>query len=143
MEHLAVMRQPHLDRLLTREKRVECRLSRRKTAPFGLVRAGDLLWFKEVSGPVVARAFVRRVWCIELANRAHKREVVERFGEGVGSRAWLARAIRSARYASFAEVGRVERIDWLWLDKRDRRGWVALAGGLEDAFRVTIAACRA
>lgn len=59
--HLAILHKRYLDAILEGRKTIESRLSSTRRAPFGCVRAGDVVYFKESGGPVRALARVTRV----------------------------------------------------------------------------------
>ncbi len=61
MKHVAVVKPRYLHLILSGQKRAELRLSKNRCAPFGQVRAGDTVYFKQTGGPYGARATVRRV----------------------------------------------------------------------------------
>ena len=135
MEHLVIVHSRHLRHILSGEKRMEARLSRRRIAPIGAVKRGDLLWFKEVSGPVVARGHVQRVWNFECIGRDDRREILERFGARLAAPGWLAKSIRRATYATFIKFGRVELVEPFRINKQDRRAWVCLRSSIGRTFR--------
>lgn len=59
--HVAIVREPVARAILTGRKKVESRLSKRRTGPFQAIRAGDLIYFKRVGGEIFARATVGAV----------------------------------------------------------------------------------
>ncbi|MBN2562739.1 MAG: ASCH domain-containing protein [Phycisphaerae bacterium] len=71
--HLVVLHERYLELLLSGKKRIECRFSSVKRAPFEAVANGDLLWLKVPSGPVQAIATAGDCLFRELAARG-KRE---------------------------------------------------------------------
>lgn len=59
--HVAIVRREYIDALLAGTKRIEARLQRARQAPFGRVRAGDIVYLKERGGPFRGRAVVESV----------------------------------------------------------------------------------
>lgn len=59
--HLAVLHRPYLDRILAGEKTIEMRLTKTRRAPFGRIRCGDTIYFKQASGPIRAVATAGQV----------------------------------------------------------------------------------
>lgn len=99
-----------------------------------VVKPGDLLWLKRVSGPITVQARVGRVWYFELFGARQRTAVAARFGGRLAAPGWLRREIRQARYATFLRLNRVRPVPQRWIDKRDRRAWVVLSEPLEIAF---------
>ena len=130
MEHLVILRPPFLRRVLDGSKRVECRLAARRIAPYRQVRRGDMLWLKLASGPIKARTRVAQTWHFALDEMEDRGELVRRFDGVLGAPGWLGENLPQARYATFVRLGRVEEVPDVWIDKRDRRGWVVLKEGL-------------
>ena len=89
MEHLVILKPRFLEHILSGKKKIECRLSRRRTVPFEAVRAGDLLWLKRVSGPIVAQTTARRVWSFELTSAKQRASIVKQFGDALAAPGWL------------------------------------------------------
>src|SRR3989338_7399050 len=54
--HLVILKKQYLDKILDGSKTIESRLTRGKCPPFDCVLAGDVLFFKESAGMVVAKA---------------------------------------------------------------------------------------
>lgn len=52
MRHVAILKPEYIEKLIAGTKLVEARLLRRRTAPYGLVRTGDLIYLKPVGGEV-------------------------------------------------------------------------------------------
>jgi len=133
--HLAVFAEPFLGFLLAGQKTVESRFSVHRHAPFGCVRAGDIVLVKESGGPVVAIAEVSEVWYYELdANARHV--IRSRFGRQlcVEPEFWESKA--DSCYATLMQFARIDRLPPIPCLKRDRRGWVVLrsSGEQRDLF---------
>ena len=50
--HLAILKQPWLNHILSGKKTIESRFTKIRLAPYGKVDAGDLVYLKESGGPV-------------------------------------------------------------------------------------------
>ena|SRR5579883_2224622 len=63
MVHVAIMNKQVglIDKILSGEKTIESRWLKHKSAPFGKVRRGDTIYFKDSGGPVRAQAEVTKV----------------------------------------------------------------------------------
>lgn len=60
-EHIAILKPKYCRLILSGEKTIECRLTKTRREPFGMVAAGDVIWLKRVSGVIVGRAVAERV----------------------------------------------------------------------------------
>ncbi len=126
--HLAVLYRPYVDEIIAGRKTVECRLGKMGFPPHGFLRAGDLIWFKEVSGPVRAVATARSVRClapltpamIDLIRREWNREI------RAPAEFWESR--RRAAAATLIWLGNVCSLRPFWIEKRNRRAWMVLDG---------------
>lgn len=131
--HLAVLREPHLSRMLRGVKTVEGRFCRVRRPPMGEVEAGDVVLLKRAGGPVVGWCVVGAVRWFDL--REHPlnrvRAAFDRAMGEPGAPFW--RAVggeadgRAARYVTLVEVCCVRSLNTpLPCAKTDRRGWVVL-----------------
>jgi hypothetical protein len=124
--HLAVFVEPFLQFVVEGTKTVESRFSVNRCAPYGAVRAGDLLLMKRSAGPIVAVAEVTQVWYYELDSDAWD-TIRTRFGPSLQIKDpafWERR--RPSCFATLMGLGHVESISPISCAKRDRRGWVVL-----------------
>jgi ASC-1-like (ASCH) protein len=56
--HLVILKKPYLDAILSGKKKVESRFSKSRRNFLNSIKAGDLLFLKQSSGPVCATARV-------------------------------------------------------------------------------------
>lgn len=59
--HLAVLHREYLDKIISGEKTIESRLTRTRRAPWGKIKTGDTIYFKQSSGPIRAVAKAGKV----------------------------------------------------------------------------------
>lgn len=122
--HLAVMTGPFLDLVVTGAKVIESRFHRVRQAPLFAAAAGDVIAFKQASGPVRAMAVVSDVEFVDLG-RTPIESVRDRFQEGVAATDddfWSSRA--DAKWASLLSIGQVREVPPVAITKRDRRAWI-------------------
>ncbi|MFA4906849.1 MAG: ASCH domain-containing protein [archaeon] len=88
MEHLAIMKKSwHLtERILSGKKTVESRWYSSRRAPYGKIRPGETVYFKDSGEPVALKAKVRKV--LEFSGLTPKkvREILSRYGKMDGLR---------------------------------------------------------
>lgn len=82
MHHVAIMKKSWglTEKILLGEKTIESRWSQTKKAPFGRVKKGDTIYFKE--GRLVSlKAKVSQVLQFEDLNDKKKKEIMKKYGE--------------------------------------------------------------
>lgn len=125
--HLAILREPYLSRILTGAKTIESRFLRVRTAPYGCVAAGDILWLKRAGGPVVASAYAARVATFDDLTPARVAALIEQYAAELCLDDDRRHHAFHSRYAVFIWLTNVTPMTGLFpLSKRDRRGWVVL-----------------
>ncbi|RMH23959.1 MAG: ASCH domain-containing protein [Planctomycetota bacterium] len=130
MNHLAIVRRPYLDLILAGEKTIESRLTKVRCAPYGRVAPGDVIFFKEPSGPVRARARAGRI----REEAGLTPASVERLRRSLNGRILGERGYwdekREARYACLIWLDTVAPThDWPATPKMNGRGWLCLGPG--------------
>lgn len=123
--HLAVFSEPFLGLVLGRQKTIESRFSRVRCAPFGEVADGDVIFLKEVAGPICGLALVKQTWFYDLTYESLDR-IREQHNASICADPAYWESRRGAIYATLMEIGEAASIVPLPCDKRDRRGWVPL-----------------
>lgn len=85
MDHVAIMKKSLklIPKILNGEKTIESRWSVHKIAPWNRVSRGDVVYFKNCSMPVTAKALVAKVLQYEALGSVKVNEIVEKYG-GVG-----------------------------------------------------------
>ena len=63
MDHVAIMNKKMglIDKVLDGRKTIESRWYKNRTAPWGKIKKGDTIYFKDSGGPIRARAEVKKV----------------------------------------------------------------------------------
>ena len=84
MEHIAILRQPFFNMILSGEKTIESRWSLSRIAPFERVKAGDVIWLKETSKDITARAIVKKVKFYNLTKEKAD-EIKKKYGKEIGT----------------------------------------------------------
>ena len=113
MNHLVILRPPYLDMILSGEKIVESRLSRRRHPAATRCAPGDTLYLKRTGGNVEGRARVARVDAYCGLEPAGLRALAEAWAERVAATEaddWYQRIKQDARHALFVSLEHVQRI---------------------------------
>jgi hypothetical protein len=124
-----ILRRPYLDKILAGRKRIESRFTRSRRSPFGCISVGDRLFLKVSSGPVCARAIVKRVLEFENLSPGKIKQLKAKYnglilgGEGYWADKW------GSKYGVLVWLERVGRIEPVRIEKKDWRAWVVLSEG--------------
>jgi ASC-1-like (ASCH) protein len=86
MDHVAIMRKSWglIPKILTGEKIIESRWYKNKAAPWGKIRAGDKLYFKNSGEPVTVKSEVIKVLSFEDLDPVKVKELLIKYGEEDG-----------------------------------------------------------
>ena len=86
MDHVAIMRKSWgmTAKILSGEKTVESRWYKNKSAPWGKIRAGDTVYFKNAGDPVSVRVRVRKIQAYENLDPEKVKAILIKYGEEDG-----------------------------------------------------------
>ncbi len=111
MEHVAIVAREYAEAILAGRKTIEARLSLTRRAPFGRVRAGDVVYVKETGGPFRARCIAARVEVLEGLDETGVARLARRYRAPVGAPASFWRSRGHARYATLVWLASVRACD--------------------------------
>lgn len=135
--HLVIVREPYLKLLLSGRKRIECRLSTIRRAPFEAVAPDDLLWFKLSSGPVQAVAVVERAESRTSDTGADLVRWVKSHDRLIHAEpAFYDDAVEWVRFATLVWLKAVIAIRPMRISKTDQRAWVALKSAPRPGMQI-------
>lgn len=131
MIHAAIVLPMYARAIASGQKTIEARLTRNRIAPFGLVSAGDRVYFKESSGSFVLTAIAADVVWFEGLVPRKVDALRKRYDRRVQGSAEYWERKREARYATFVTLAEIEpiafgpdyRADPAW---RPRSAWTAM-----------------
>lgn len=124
--HLAIFVEPYLQYVLDGKKTVESRFSINHCAPHNRVFSGDVLLLKKSGGPIVGMCEVSNVWFYNLDKNSWS-EIRREFTQALCAQDpefWSKRKLAS--FATLMKIKKPVKTKPVYLDKRDRRGWVVL-----------------
>jgi ASC-1-like (ASCH) protein len=124
--HLAVIHDQYLTALLEGRKRIECRLSSVRKPPFEQAAAGDLVWFKQPSGPVRAVGCVGAYEFVRVSGEADVARIAREHGKDIQAPAAFWKNTDWARYVSLLWMEWTMTVTPFAVDKRDQLAWVVL-----------------
>lgn len=108
--HVAILLRRYIKLLLTGRKTVESRLTKSPRAPFGLIEAGQRVFFKASSGPFMATAVAHEVASFDDLSPRRVTELQRQFNDAVcgDDDYWAMR--RDCRYATFVSLREVQPV---------------------------------
>jgi len=131
--HLAVVRKQYLAMIASGQKRIECRILRRRLVPFQAVDAGDRIWFKQRCGPILATAKAARVRWRTVHDHRQFESIRRRYGRQICAEPGFWPAEDGVWHVGLIWLKDVEASRPIWIEKSDRRAWVVLSGAPKPA----------
>ena len=86
MHHVAIMKKSWglIPKILSGQKTIESRWYQTRRAPWGKIRAGDTVFFKNSGEPVAIKALVTKVLQFSDLNQGKVREILAKYGKDDG-----------------------------------------------------------
>jgi ASC-1-like (ASCH) protein len=84
MDHIAIMRKEWglIPKILSGEKTIESRWYLSRKNPWNRIKRGDTVYFKNTSGPIVAKASVRKVKEFDSLQPQKVRDILKKYDKG-------------------------------------------------------------
>ena len=126
MQHIAILRQPFFDMVLSGEKTIESRWSMHKVAPYGKVGVGDEILLKETGKDVTATAIVKNVKYYELTPDKVE-DIRIKYGKQIGTdkfEDW--KSTRQKKYCTLIWLDEVKTISPFKVKRSNGAGWIVL-----------------
>lgn len=127
LHHLAILCPNYVDEIIAGNKTVECRLGREGHHPHGHVHAGDMVWLKDVGGPVRAVISVREVKTIRIAVKLQIDEIKHQWNDRILAPPEFWQNREHVNIATLIMLGDLCTFKPFRIHKKDRRAWVVLA----------------
>ncbi len=85
MDHLAILdkKRKLLAKIISGEKSIESRWYKLKKTPYGMIKAGEWVYFKDSGEPVTVRAKVRKVLFFSDLTREKYKEIIDKYAEAI------------------------------------------------------------
>jgi len=124
--HLVILKKQYLDKILDGTKTIESRLTKGKYPPFDCVSTGDVLFFKESAGLVVAKAKAAAVKQFSNLTPQAIAKLKTEYNDRIGGEDEYWQMKADSRYAVLVKLKNVEIIPPRRIHKNDWRAWVVL-----------------
>lgn len=132
-KHLAILTRNAIKAIISGDKTIETRFSRKKIAPFGTVSIGDIVYMKPPGEELAGQFAVTKVISLEGIEEKDWQWIREEFGEKIsfGSVAEMKNYFQEhegAKYATILYIGKIDQFvtSPIRIEKKDLRGWVVL-----------------
>ena len=126
MKHIAILRQPFFDMVLSGEKTIESRWSMNKIAPYNKVGVGDEILLKLTGQPVTATAKVKEVKYYELTPQKAE-DIRLRYGKEIGTdkfENW--QCTLQKKYCTLIWLDDVKKISPMQVKRSNGAGWIVV-----------------
>jgi ASC-1-like (ASCH) protein len=124
--HLAILKKPYLDAILTGRKTIESRLYQTKQKWLLQVSAGDKIFLKASSGPVMATAIVDKVKYFENLTAGQIAQMQKHYNQQILGDEQYWREKANSQYGVLVWIKDVRPIPHQSIKKFDWRAWVVL-----------------
>jgi ASC-1-like (ASCH) protein len=124
--HLAILKKQYLDAILARRKTIESRLYQTRQKWLSQVSAGDKIFLKASSGPVMATATVNKVKYYENLTESQILEMQKQYNQQIlGDEQYWQEKINS-KFGILVWLKDVRPTPHRFIKKFDWRAWVVL-----------------
>lgn len=127
-KHLAIFKGGAAEKILSGEKTVESRFSKRRNPPFGVISSGDLVYIKPSGGEIIGQFRVKKVFFFNGLTLSDLNDLRKNYEKhlAVDEAYWKGKEI--SKYVSLIFIGNCTRFitSPVKIPKKDLRGWVVL-----------------
>jgi hypothetical protein len=131
--HLVILTQPHLGKIIAKDKTIESRFSKPRIAPFQRVQKGDVLFLKQSAGPLLAITFVSAVRFFGPLEDGEIENIFEEYRDGLALEQAFKESKRDSKYGTLIFLSSVTSIQPIAVAKTDRRAWIVLSNEPKQA----------
>lgn len=124
--HLAILKRKYLDAILAGRKTIESRLYQTKQKWLSQVSAGDKIFLKASSGPVMATATVDKMKCFENLTAEQIAHMQKQYNQQILGDEQYWREKANSRFGVLVWLKDVRPIHHILIKKFDWRAWVVL-----------------
>ena len=124
MKHIAILKQPFFNMVLSGEKTIESRWSQNKCAPFNKVNVGDTILLKETGKNVTAMATVKKVKYYNLTPQIVE-QIRIKYGKLIGTskfKDW--ESTLNKKYCTLIWLTNVKQINEIVVPRSNGAGWI-------------------
>lgn len=136
MEHVAILKKGcgFLEKILSGEKKIESRWYMSKRAPYGVIKKGDTVYFKETGGSVCAKAQADDVMIFENLTDETVLDIIDRYGKDICIGRSYFENVKGRKYCILVFLSGAKRIEPFDIDKRGfglMSAWICVSDVVE------------
>ena len=119
MDHLAILAKQRklLQKIIEGEKTIESRWYKSKKTPFGMIKAGDRVYFKDSGEPVTVIADVEKALFFEGVDEATIQKILKEYGKQICIKNYDLQAYKGINYVTLVFLKNVKEIQPFDVDK--------------------------
>jgi len=121
--HIAILKRPYLDLIISGRKRLECRLTRVACPPFKKISSDQKVLLKQSAGPVRAQAVVEKVLFEENLTPARVDEIYRSYNDLILAQDDFWHNRRDCRYCSLIWLKNITPCSPYRLRTRGLKAW--------------------
>jgi ASC-1-like (ASCH) protein len=125
--HLAILKKPYIDAILAGKKTIESRFYQTKHKWLTRINAGDKLFLKVSSGPVLATATAASVMAFDNLDGRQIAELKEKYNREILGDEQYWRERMNSRFGILVRLKNVKPAAPQFIRKFDWRAWVVLS----------------
>ena len=120
MEHLAILNKhlKLLQKIISGEKTIESRWYVNRKAPYGCIKKGDIVYFKNSGEPVSVKAVVGSVLQLDGLDDAKILQILKEYGKRLGVDDSYASNIKGKRYCVLVFLENVKETEQFDINKK-------------------------
>ncbi len=126
MKHIAILKQPFFNMVLSGEKTIESRWSQHRVVPYGKIKQGDQILLKETGQDVTASAVADKVKFYELTPDLVE-EIRQKYGKQIGTdkfEDWQTTLTK--KYCTLIWLTNVQKIEPVKVKRSNGAGWLCI-----------------
>jgi hypothetical protein len=133
MEHIAIMDNEKIKKILNKEKLIESRFSKNKITPFHNITKKDIVYLKISGGKIIAYFEVRDVMFFEDLNEDIIKKIKEKYNDLINAPEDFWSLKKDSKYATLIFIKSAKAIEPISINKRNRQAFIS-CNNMEESF---------
>ncbi len=119
MDHVAILskEKPWLEWIRTGKKTIESRWYKTRRTPYGRVKKGDRIFFKESGAKITVQATVEKVHFFADFTKGELQEIINTYGDSICLQKRDPKAYAGLKYCTLIELDNVREVEPFQIDK--------------------------
>ncbi len=134
MEHIAIMDDVTINKILTGHKTIESRFSKNKITPFNNIKKGDVVFLKKGGGDILAYFVVNDVNFFEGLDKDKVESIKEEYNEYINAPLDFWTSKMDSKYATLIFIKNPQKIEPISIVKKNRQAFVTCSS-IKKSFK--------